>query len=106
MRRALAAHATMTVNDPMLASQWGLTKIQAAAAWDVVQGAGVNVAVLDCGVHGAHPDLTGKVILEQNFTAMTSSDDRCNHSTHVAGTVAAVTNMPPESQRSRRAHAS
>jgi thermitase len=86
------AHTTLSVNDPMLSSQWGLAQIQASNAWDVAQGAGVNVAILDCGVHASHPDLNGKVVLQQNFTAMATSDDLCNHGTHVAGTVAAVTN--------------
>lgn len=86
------AHATMAVNDPMYSGQWGLNQIQANNAWDVAMGANVPVAVLDCGVHGSHPDLAGKVILEQNFTAMATADDRCNHGTHVAGTIAALTN--------------
>jgi thermitase len=87
-----AVHIAMTVNDPMLGSQWALSRIEAGQAWDTSQGAGISVAVLDCGVHGSHPDLVGKVVLEQNFTATSSVDDRCNHGTHVAGTIAAVTN--------------
>jgi thermitase len=87
-----AAHATWTVNDPMLSSEWGLGVIQAPTAWDSAQGAGVTVAVLDCGVHTSHPDLAGKVVLEHNFTATASTDDLCNHGTHVSGTIAAVTN--------------
>jgi thermitase len=85
-------HATLSVNDPLLSNQWGLTTIQASTAWDTSQGAGITVAVLDCGVHSSHPDLAGKVTLEQNFTSSATADDRCNHGTHVAGTVAAATN--------------
>src|SRR5207244_8517949 len=86
------AHATLTVNDPLLSSEWGLSVIQAPTAWDTAQGAGVTVGVLDCGIHTSHPDLLGKVVLEHNFTATTSTDDLCNHGTHVTGTIAAVTN--------------
>jgi thermitase len=82
----------MTVNDPYLRKEWGLAKIQAATAWDASQGVGIKVAVLDCGIHASHPDLAGKVVLERNFTASPTSDDGCNHGTHVAGTIGAVTN--------------
>ena len=88
----LVAHAAFTPNDPLLADEWGLAKIQAETAWDTSQGAGVTVAVLDCGIHTAHPDLQGQVTLERNFTSTSSTDDRCNHGTHVAGTIAALTN--------------
>ncbi len=86
------AHVALAVNDPMLSSQWGLTQVQAPTAWDTSQGQGVTVAILDCGVHSSHPDLAGKVVLAENFTATSSTDDMCNHGTHVAGIVAAVTN--------------
>ena len=48
--------------------------------------------MLDCGVHASHPDLAGRVVLEQNFTGAATTDDGCNHGTHVAGTIAAVMN--------------
>lgn len=44
-----------TANDPLLASQWHLAKIGATSAWDVTQGTGVTVAVLDSGVYAEHP---------------------------------------------------
>ncbi len=86
------AQADLAVNDPLVGQQWGLAKIQAPTAWDTTQGAGVKVAVLDCGIRTSHPDLSGKVVLERNFTASATADDRCNHGTHVAGTIAAATN--------------
>jgi len=82
----------MTVNDPYLRREWGLARIQAATAWDASQGVGIKVAVLDCGIHATHPDLAGKIVLERNFTASPTTDDGCNHGTHVAGTIGAVTN--------------
>jgi thermitase len=86
------ASVALSVNDPYLRSEWGLATILAPTAWDTSQASGVAGAVLDCGVHGSHPDLAGKVILEQNFSSALTTDDRCNHGTHVAGTIAAVTN--------------
>src|SRR5205814_4500236 len=56
-------------DDPLLDEQWNLTRIQAQAAWDVSQGSGVRVAILDCGIHASHPDLIGKVVVETNFSA-------------------------------------
>ena len=41
---------------PRAAEQWGLPRIQAPAVWDTTQGQNIKVAVLDCGIHGSHPD--------------------------------------------------
>jgi thermitase len=86
------ASVDLVVNDPLLRKEWGLRAIEAATAWDTSQANGVKVAVLDCGIHALHPDLAGKVVLEHNFTASPTTDDLCNHGTHVAGTVGAMTN--------------
>src|SRR5207253_8891692 len=86
------ATATLAVNDPRVAEEWGLQRIQANTAWDTAQGSGVSVAVLDCGINSSHPDLAGRVSLQRNFTSSATMDDRCNHGTHVAGTIAAGTN--------------
>ena len=85
-------HAHLAATDPLASQEWGLGTIAAPTAWDTTLGQGVNVAVLDCGIHASHPDLAGQVGLEQNFTAAATADDLCNHGTHVAGTIAAVLN--------------
>ncbi|MEB3222899.1 MAG: S8 family serine peptidase [Candidatus Sericytochromatia bacterium] len=80
----------LTPNDPDLARQWGLTRIQAPLAWDKVQG-GPLVAVIDTGIDGRHPDLAGQVVQGRDF--VNNDDDATDdqgHGTHVAGTVAAV----------------
>ena len=94
------AQATSISNDPSLPQQWGLFKInatntstQSASAWDITHGdPSIKVAILDTGIDESHPDLTGKVILDANFTTDASSLDNNGHGSHVAGIVAANTN--------------
>ena len=45
-------------NDPSFAQEWGLTKIQAPQAWDVTQGGGIPIAILDSGIDQNHPAQT------------------------------------------------
>ena len=58
-------------------------------------GEGIVVAVLDSWVDGAHPDLSGRVLpgadcLRGTCIPGPAGADRCDHSTHVSGTVAAT----------------
>ncbi|WP_461120211.1 S8 family serine peptidase [Saccharothrix stipae] len=64
-------------------------QIGAPTAWQAgYTGKGVKVAVLDGGVDGAHADLAGKEVAEQNFTDDPDATDVDGHGTHVAATVA------------------
>ncbi len=88
-------------NDPFFRFQWHMPLIQAPEAWDVANGNGVLVAVLDTGiayedfdVHRQAPDLSSTRFLPgYDFI---NDDDHANddegHGTHVAGTVAQSTN--------------
>ncbi|MHB0996598.1 MAG: S8 family peptidase [Elusimicrobiales bacterium] len=70
---------------------WGVTRVNAAAAWDYTAGQGVKVAVIDTGVDYTHPDLAPNY--KGGYNAVTGSDDPKDdqgHGTHVAGTIAAV----------------
>jgi serine protease len=102
-------------NDPLYPQQWhyrnGLGGIDVEGAWDVTAGAGAVVAVIDTGITD-HPDLDANVILGYDFVSepfMSGDGDGRDadahdpgdgsqffpsswHGTHVAGTIAAVTN--------------
>ena len=106
---------TLTPNDSSYSQQWGYfdadAGIRANQAWDVANGSGIIVAVLDTG-HVSHSDLNANVSGGYDFindaTVAGDGNGRDSdpsdpgdyyggngsswHGTHVAGTVAAVTN--------------
>lgn len=100
-------------NDPRYAEEWGLPKINAPQAWDSTTGsASVVVAVVDTGADLSHPDLVGNLVpgydmvdlgtnptppagwrFEGDFSGRDGVPaDEVGHGTHVAGTIAAVSN--------------
>jgi subtilisin family serine protease len=87
--------ASGVITEPLLSEQWGIAAIRADAAWEVTQGAGVTVAVLDTGVDAGHEDLAGQVLAGVDLIGnQTSGDsrDQNGHGTHVAGIIAAADN--------------
>jgi thermitase len=92
------AHALEVPNDPGFSAQWGLSQIDAPAAWDVSHGSSaVIIAIVDTGIDGTHVDLAGKVLAGWNFVSPSaipadSDSDDAGHGTHCAGIAAAVTN--------------
>lgn len=92
-------HFKAEPNDPAYVdgNLWGLRMVGSPAAWDITTGvSSIVVAVIDSGVHSDHPDLRGNVLSDgfnfQSNNTNTTDDPAENHGTHVAGTIAAVTN--------------
>lgn len=97
--------AAAVPNDPLYNRQWSLPMLDLPAAWDLTQGQGVTVAVLDTGVDTGHLDLIDNLNLADGYDFVSNptsagdgngrdSDpfdlDPNNHGTHVAGIIAAV----------------
>ncbi len=98
--------ATFVPNDPSLNVQWGLENtgqtikgqagtpdadINAGAAWDITQGNGVKIAILDTGINLNHPEFSQKILTTKDFIG-TGIEDQYGHGTHVTGIAAARTN--------------
>jgi|CXWL01.1.fsa_nt_gi thermitase len=82
-------------NDPMIAQQWQINRINCPQAWDFTHGSSsVVIAICDTGVQLDHPDLQAK-ILPDGYDFVNNDPDASDdngHGTHVAGLAAAVTN--------------
>ena len=99
-------HSTASTDDPRLSDQWNLSMLATHAAWEVADGQGVVVAVLDTGINPSHEDLINNIHPEgYDFISDNNSagdgggfDDNPNdegtsfHGSHVAGIIAAEAN--------------
>ncbi len=87
-------------NDAYVGSQYALAQVQAFGAWEFETGSSsrATVAMIDTGIDGSHPELSGKVLAAQSASfdpdtgALSISDPlipACNHATRAAGVAAA-----------------
>jgi serine protease len=89
--------AAVTPNDPLYSYQWHLPAIDAGDAWEVTDGSGVVVAVVDSGISMGGDDLDCRPLAGE-YNAFTDASgpgaalDDVNHGTHVAGTIGQCTN--------------
>ncbi|GIJ21861.1 hypothetical protein Vlu01_24850 [Micromonospora lutea] len=93
-----AAYGTLVAHNPdstqradqVRDEQWQLDKLGARTAWRTSTGRGVVVAVIDSGVDGSHPDLTGQVLPGLDLVAPSGATepDPVGHGTTVAGLIA------------------
>ena len=80
---------------------WGIKRVNASGLWNITEGAGVKVAVIDTGINYNHEDLKENYVEGANYSGLINGllgtnlgnpmDDQ-GHGTHVAGTIAAVRN--------------
>jgi thermitase len=82
-----------TPNDQFFGSQWGLSRINAPQAWDITQGNGALISIIDSGIDLNHPDVVGKAVAGFDYLRNDPQpEDESGHGTHVAGIAAAFTN--------------
>ena len=73
---------------------WGLKLLGMPELWKRTRGKEINIAVLDTGVHAAHPALTGRVadfVIVDSLGRRIKTDlpfDAGTHGTHVCGIIA------------------
>lgn len=89
----------LCTNDPNFNQLWGLNNtsspnidINICDAWDITEGEGINVAVLDTGIELTHIDLQDNISTLSYDTESNSSPSQIfgEHATHVSGTIGAV----------------
>ncbi|MEU1349846.1 type VII secretion-associated serine protease mycosin [Streptomyces sp. NPDC005786] len=83
--------ASPAAADTIRAQQWGLDALHTDRAWQTTRGKGITVAVVDTGVDGSLPDLTGQVLAGRDMIGFGAGrGDRAwaRHGTAMAGIIA------------------
>lgn len=88
----LVAKASVDINDPFYSYQWHFPMIQSENAWDLSNGSGVTVAVLDTGLAMGGNDGIGCVVSGYDVVnGDNDPEDGDGHGTHVSGTISQAT---------------
>lgn len=75
-------------NDPLYPAQPAAHQWRLAALHQLSTGRGITVAVIDSGIDGRHPDLSGQLVVNENFVRDHAGVAE-EHGTGVAGIIAA-----------------
>jgi len=91
---ALVTPETAKDTVPGTTVEWWAARSGFPQAWDISQGAGATVAVIDTGAEIGHPELVGRVAGLASFDAARSPAglDTIGHGTHVASLACAAGN--------------
>lgn len=96
-----AAHA-----EEVRAQQWWIEALDLEAAWDITQGEGVTVGIVDSGVDGDHLDVENNVLpgtsvlpgADPDNDGLTDADKELGHGTGMASLVAGHGHGPGNAQ--------
>jgi serine protease len=91
---ALVTPETAKDTAPGTSVEWWAARSGFLAAWDISQGAGATIAVIDTGAEISHPELAGRIAGLETFDAARSPAglDTVGHGTHVASLACAAGN--------------
>lgn len=83
----------VSVLDAKQKAGWGITAFDLPKTWQITQGEGVKIAVLDTGVDLDHPDLVENLLSGINLISRNEPpEDNNGHGTHVTGILVASNN--------------